>query len=192
MKVSIQFVLLLLSSFLASSPFLRADGGTVRLSERQGSYQITVFTAPIPLRAGPVDVSVLVQDVAKGGLVADAKVTVQVAPRGRLSEAVCYPATIEAATNKLFYAALFELPVPGWWEVQITIEGPRGPAQAHLEVEAAESLPQWLSVWPWYCWPALVIVLFGMHQVLARRRVGLSAQEAVTRGLCQPSGGTIT
>ena len=46
---------LLVSSFiLQPSSFLRADGGAVRLSERQGNYRLTVFTAPTPVRAGPV------------------------------------------------------------------------------------------------------------------------------------------
>jgi hypothetical protein len=55
-----------------------ADEGAVRLLERKGPYQIAVFTAPTPLSAGPVDVSVLVQNAdterdyfrpARGGLV---------------------------------------------------------------------------------------------------------------------------
>jgi len=49
---------------LASPAMVRADGGAVRLSERQGGYQITAFTSPTPFRAGPVDISVLVQDAA--------------------------------------------------------------------------------------------------------------------------------
>ena len=46
----------------------RGDGGTVRLSRCEGGYRITVFTAPTPFRAGPVDISVLVQDAATGEL----------------------------------------------------------------------------------------------------------------------------
>ena len=43
-----------------------ADGGQVRLTQRHGDMQITVFTSPSPLRAGPVDVSVCIQDAATG------------------------------------------------------------------------------------------------------------------------------
>src|SRR3954468_10866690 len=93
--------LLLLTSFSS----VRADGGTVRLSQRQGGYQITVFTAPTPFRAGPVDVSVLVQDARTGQPVPQAEVAIRAAPRGRPSEAILQPATVEAATNKLFRAA---------------------------------------------------------------------------------------
>ncbi len=38
-----------------------ADGGAVRFLERRGDRLVTVFTSPTPLRAGPVDVSVLLQ-----------------------------------------------------------------------------------------------------------------------------------
>ena len=38
----------------------------MRLSERAGGYRVTVFTDPTPLRAGPVDVSVFVQDADTG------------------------------------------------------------------------------------------------------------------------------
>src|SRR5207244_1994724 len=103
------------SLLLAPSSLLRADGGAVRLSQRAGGYQIAVFTSPTPLRAGPVDVSVLVQDAATGECVPDARVTVRLtAADGR---AVELPATTEAATNKLFRAAEFQLPEPGRWDV---------------------------------------------------------------------------
>ena len=60
---------------------------------------------------------------------------------GRL--ALEYPATTEAATNKLFRAAQFELPEPGRWRMQVQIEGLHGLAVIGGEVEAAEPLPRW-------------------------------------------------
>lgn len=168
MNVSTRFIILSLTAVLVPSSFLGADGGAVRLSERQGGYLITVFTSPTPLRAGPFDLSVLVQDAGKREMVADATIDVNLAPRGKPSKARRYSATTDGATNKLFYAALCELSEPGWWNVEIAIEGPRGSARVGMELEAAEPLPRWLNVWPWFCWPALVVVLFGVHQVLAR------------------------
>src|SRR5207245_564998 len=95
-------LLILCSSFiLHPTSFLRADGGTIRLSERTGGYQVTVFTSPSPLRAGPVDVSVFIQSSSTGELITEARVTVQVAPHGRPEEAVSHPATTVTATNKL-------------------------------------------------------------------------------------------
>jgi hypothetical protein len=142
----------------------------VRLSERQGGYQITVFTSPTPFRAGPVDISVLVQDAATGEPVPGAQVTVRAAPQGRSGEAIDSRATTEAATNKLFYAAVFELPEPGWWEVEVAIADQRASARVRFALEAAEPLPQWLTLWPWFGWPGLAILLFCLHQVLVRRK----------------------
>jgi hypothetical protein len=144
-----------------------ADGGSVSLSGKKGSYQITVFSAPTPFRAGPVDLSVLVQDVSTGNPISPVQVTVRMTKPGRLS--LEYPATIEAATNKLFRAAQFEVPEPGRWELQVQVEGSHGLAVLGGEVEVAEPLPRWQAMWPWIGWPALAIVLFGIHQTLARR-----------------------
>jgi hypothetical protein len=154
---------------LGSSP-ARADGGTLCLVERAGPYQVAVFTAPTPLRAGPVDVSVLVQDAATGAHVPAARVTIRLTPAGRRGPVLEYPATEEAATNKLFRAAVFELPSAGRWEVEVRVEGPGGAARVRCEVEAGEPLPRWLTLWPWVGWPALAIGLFAVHQALARRR----------------------
>ena len=54
--------------------------------------------------------------------------------------------------------------------VVVAIEGEQGPARARFEVEAAEAAPRWLALWPWFGWPVLMIVLFGIHQVLVRRK----------------------
>ncbi len=148
----------------------RGDGGTVRLSERQGGYRITVFTAPTPFRAGPVDISVLVQDALTGEPLPQAQVAVQASPQGQGTRAIRSAATTEAATNKLLHAALFELPEPGWWEMEVTIEGPRGSVQVGFTLAAADPPPRWLALWPWIGWPALAIVLFALHQRLVRRK----------------------
>jgi hypothetical protein len=147
-----------------------ADGGTMRLSEKKGGYQITVFTAPAPFRAGAVDISVLVLDSLTGEPVPHARVTVRMTKLGR--PALAYPATAEAATNKLFRAAQFELPEPGRWEMQVQVGGSHGQAVIGGAVEAAEPLPRWQELWPWISWPALVIVLFGIQQLLERRGSG--------------------
>lgn len=83
-----------------------------------------------------------------------------------------YPATTAAATNKLFRAAQFELPGTGRWALQVRVDGRDGPAAIAGEVDAAEPLPRWPEIWPWFAWPALVIALFGVHQILVRRRTG--------------------
>jgi hypothetical protein len=160
--------LLLVSSFiLHPSSFLRADGGTMRLSEKRGEYVITVFTAPAPFRAGPVDISVLVQDAVTGEPLPQTQVTVRMTKPGQ--PALENPATSEAATNKLLHAAQFELPEPGRWQLEVQVEGVDGPAVIGGELEAAPPLPRWRELWPWIGWPAVAIALFGIHQALARR-----------------------
>jgi hypothetical protein len=142
----------------------------VRLSQRQGDYQIAVFTAPTPFRAGLVDISVLVQDARTGEPEPQVRVTVRATRRGGSGEYVLHPATSEAATNKLFRAAVFEIPEPGWWEIEVTIEGRRGPARVWFEIDAAEALPQWLDLWPWLGWPVVAVGLFAVHQFLVLRK----------------------
>jgi hypothetical protein len=149
---------------------LHADGGLVRLSERKGDYRITVFTSPTPLRAGRVDMSVFVQDLENRELVAEARIMVQATPRDQPSEILCHPATAEAATNKLFQAAVFDLPQSGWWNVGIVIEGLREPVQVNFDMEADESLPRVRELAWWIGWPAAAVLLFCVHQWLIERK----------------------
>jgi hypothetical protein len=147
-----------------------ADGGAVCLSEQSGNYQIALFTAPTPLRAGPVDVSVLIQNATTHEPVADAEITITATDRDAPNVAISQPAAATTATNKLFQAAQFNLPTSGRWELQVAVTGSLGSAQVHTEVEVAEPLPRWLSLWPWLAWPAVAIVLFGAREFLVRRK----------------------
>ena len=147
-----------------------ADGGSIRLSERKGGYRITTFSAPSPFRAGPVDISVLVQDAVTGQPLPEARATVRMTKIGQPT--LEYAATQDVATNKLLRAAQFELPEPGRWELEVQVEGSRGSAVVACEVEAAERLPRWHSLWPWIGWPALAIALFFFHELSARRKFG--------------------
>jgi hypothetical protein len=147
-----------------------ADGGSMRMTGEVEGYQISVFTAPVPFRAGPVDVSVLVQDSRTGEPMPQARVSVRMTKPGQ--PAIEQPATSEAASNKLFRAAQFELPDAGRWEMRVQVQGPHGLAVIGGDVEAAEHLPRWREVWPWFGWPALAVALFSIHQVLVRRSPG--------------------
>src|SRR5262249_8491698 len=143
-----------------------ADGGTVRLSEQQGNYRITVFSEPTPLRAGPVDISVFVQDAATGEPASGVQVAFTVKRRDCHCLVFRGPASPEAATNKLNHAAHFDLPEPGGYALEVAVNGGPDPARVRCELEAAEALPAGLALWPWVGWPALAILLFGVHQVL--------------------------
>ena len=160
----------LLSVWLALPTEARADGGAIRLHQRAGGYQVTVLTSPTPFRAGPVDVSVFVQDAVTGEYVPDARVTLSL-KLPATGQVLQYPATEEAATNKLYRAAEFRLPDAGWWDVTVAVEGPHGSAVVRFGVQADPPPPRWLDLWPWFSWPALVVALFGAHRLVTRRRI---------------------
>lgn len=154
----------------------RGDGGTIRLSRRDGGLQITVFSAPTPLRAGPVDISVLVQDAITSEPIPEARVTVKLTLRDQRGLSIQRAATSDAATNKLLKAAVFVLPEPGRWEVEIAIERGQAATTVHFDLDAAGSAPKWPVMWPWIGWPAPVILLFSVHHLLVWKKSRQSRQ----------------
>jgi hypothetical protein len=171
-------VRVLLVVAVLQQPFglLHADGGTVRLVKKVGNYRISVFTSPIPVRVGPVDVSVLVQNAATGGLVSEARISVRAWPREQKEASIQRLATKEMATNKLFQAAVFELPEVGLWDVNVFIEGLSEPIEVQFEMEASQGLPRIWELAPWVCWPAVAILLFCVHKWLVERKQHTSIQ----------------
>ncbi|MHB1424940.1 MAG: hypothetical protein ACYC3I_17345 [Gemmataceae bacterium] len=149
---------------------LHADGGAVRLSERRGDYRITVFTSPTPPRAGPVDISVFVQDAVSGELVPEARIAVRVVPRAHPEAAIDRLATTTAATNKLFQAAVIELPEAGWWDAAILIGGLSVPVEVRFEMEVDEAMPRVWEIAPWLAWPLPAVLLFLVHHGLIWRK----------------------
>ena len=162
-----------------------ADGGRLVLAERRDNYTISVFTSPEPLRAGSADISVLLQRAGAGQPIDDAQVFVKLTPQAGVGPAILATATKNAATNKLLYAALVDIPEPGWWDVEISGMANKQPIQATLALEAGERLPPWLTVWPWFCWPIGVVLLFGVHRLLvARKHPVLFKERGLTRSPC--------
>lgn len=147
----------------------RGDGGALRLSERSGDFRVSAFTSPTPLRAGKVDVSVLVQDTETSRQASDAAVFVTAAPVGRGGGSIRKRATAEQASNKLFQAAEFELPEAGRWEFTIEVAG-SAPASLRFEAEVSEPPPQWQALAPWIGWPWLVVAIFCANRMLKHRQ----------------------
>lgn len=149
----------------------RADGGAVRAIEKDGPFQISAFTSPNPLLAGEVDISVLVQDAETLAPVQDAKVNVVITPRGRAYGAIERAATTETATNKLFRDCLVELEA-GWYDVAVTCHAADGRGRIGFPLEVGDAAPRLATFWPWIAWPAVPVMLFGIHELLASRRPG--------------------
>ncbi len=199
--------LLTIAAILLLCPAMAlADGGTLRLRERAGDFQISVFTSPEVLRVGPIDISVLVQDADTGRVRLDVPVQVELhqldSPKtagdrpnfvsaagqngtvpfagagfesttGVLLEK---PADIATATNKLFQAAQFDIPVPGRWSAEIEIGAQSVADQANaptlqspltFQFDVAPPRPPWLDLAPWVAWPLVVVALFIVHQLFA-------------------------
>jgi hypothetical protein len=121
------------------------------------------------MHAGPVDVSVLVQERETRMPVLDAEVALEwtaVQNDRRLRVG----ATRERATNKLLYAALPELPLAGEWRLRAIASraGQRGEVSCRIEVLPPPS--PLASFWPYLALPPLGVVLFALNRRLAARR----------------------
>ncbi len=147
----------------------RGDGGTARFARDLGDYHVTVFTAPTPLRAGPVDVSVLLQDRQTGQFVTDVDVAVRVAPTARPTMENRYAATSAAATNKLLQAALCEIPRSGTWTIGVELSGDSGGRECQFDVNVAEPLPRWVEFIFWIGLPLVPITLFTARETIRGR-----------------------
>jgi len=154
----------------------RADGGIVRVCEVRAGRRITVFTAPTSMRAGPQDVSVLVQDVVSGKPLLDVPIAVSAYPIADPRRKTCVPATTDATTNKLFHAAQLNLPDAGSWRVEVVADALPQEPPIGFDVVVAPPAPPWLDMSPWIAWPLLAIGLYALHQWLVQRRRPFSAQ----------------
>src|SRR5215470_675270 len=97
-----------------------ADGGVVQFEKSAGPFAITVFTTPSPLRAGPVDLSLMIQSRDSQQPVLDCHALVQLHKEGAMR--IRSEATHEAAQNKLLYAAQVQVSESGLWELEVAIK----------------------------------------------------------------------
>jgi hypothetical protein len=151
------------------SAVAHADGGTVQASQVIGNERVTIFTSPNSLRAGPIDVSVWVQDAASSATLPDVRVELELSAPQAGSETLRASATHATATNKLFLAAIVDMPQAGRWHLTANVAGRSSDgkpfeSQLSCNLAIAEPLPKWRSMWPWYSWPAVVVLLFVWRQ----------------------------
>ena len=169
-----------------------ADGGTVRARGSAAGLSLTLFSAPEPLVAGRVDLSVLVQRDPGGEAVLGERVELcltadsereTVAARSAApnegtgsaptrescvarGDAIVVEATHATAVNQLLYAATVDLPLAGNWKVVIDVGG-RARLAGVLPVAApSPSRPFWLYVVP----VPLAVLLFLTAECSSERR----------------------
>ena len=117
-----------------------ANGGVTQVSRaRVGPYVVSVSTSPSPIRVGPVDVSVTVEQPGSLDFVLDAKVLVTVESLTQPGQILTFEATHERATNKLLYAADVRLAATGQWRIGVQVSGAAGQGNTEFMIEASEA-----------------------------------------------------
>jgi hypothetical protein len=166
-----------------------ADGGVVCLRKASGPFVITVFINSAELRAGPADVSVMVQNRASREIVLDADVLLRlqsIAPGGQVLESW---ASRKQATNKLLESAIVDLPSSGEWKLTVLVRRGSEKAIVSTRLQVAPPLPRLAAMWPFLALPVLAMMLFAANQALRQReRVPLRSRFGGSREDCSESG----
>jgi hypothetical protein len=152
-----------------------ADGGTLQLVQTAGPFVVTVFTTPTPLRAGPVDISVMVQNQLDQKPVLDGQVLVELQGEGGL--VLKAQAVRGQAQNNLLYASLIKIPEPGRWALSVTISRGQDSAKVFGSITVGSAKGFMLSYWRSLALPSIIIVLFVLNQWLKRRGIAFSAKD---------------
>lgn len=161
----------------------RADGGAVLTQEVVGPYRVTLFGSPSPLRAGPADLSVMLQDAKTGEPILDRTVTLKISAAANPGSEAWVPpccsmktnsgtvnATHAAAQNKLLYAANIVLPSSGPHDLTIRIGADAEYLRTRLAVEPPA--PPLTNYWAFLAFPPILIGGFALNQRLRRRAAG--------------------
>ena len=153
-------ILIALALWLAIGP-ARADGGRVVLQAPTGDLRVTLLAAPIPLRAGPAELSVLVQD-EDGTPVLDAEVDLLLSPpHGGAPFRVAPQGPAQA---RLFAELPLHLESPGTWHVQLTARRANTSARLEGAFVVAEPLGNARRHWAAITLGPLGALVIAMHQ----------------------------
>jgi hypothetical protein len=154
-----------------ASAILLADGGTVQFRKQAGPFDVTLFSSPVPLRAGRADLSVMIQKASDNSSVQNANVTIHLrkSTTDNVVEVVG-PATHAKATNKLLYAAELNIPNPGKWQVQLEINAGGTTATATGQIDVALPQAPAATYWGYFALIPFAILLFLFNRWLRRRR----------------------
>jgi hypothetical protein len=182
MRTALVFGLIL---FLARMSL--ADGGAIQFQGDAGSFHVTVFTLPPILSAGPVDVTVLIQDRMKLNPLLDARVTLDLrAEAGNTlkkqawSPPACalntspsltdIPARLNHGENRLLYGVLVQVPSSGTWKLKINIQrdAETESVSTLLKVNPPVSPP--LAYWQLFMLPPLGVLGFVLNRTARHRR----------------------
>ncbi len=146
---------------------LRADGGLLQFRKSVESYSVSVFTAPVPLRVGPADVSILLQG-RDGNAVLGSTVNIQLLDNA--GHKIRVAATQAQATNKLMSATPVVFDRSGQWMVLVEIDAAGKALKVQGEISVAPARNAAATYWPYVAVVPAVMLLYVANQVLKRRR----------------------
>lgn len=163
-----------------------ADGGTIQFQGDAGSFHVTVFTLPPILSAGPVDVTVLVQDRAKLDPLLDAQVMLELSEQtgsGPRKEAwsppACainmipslagIPARLNHGDNKLFYGAVIQIPSSGVWKLKVNVQRDAEKENVQTLLKINPPAPPPLAYWQLFMLPPVGVLGFILHRTARRK-----------------------
>lgn len=172
----------LLAAFLllAASSFLRADGGITIGQIEQDGLRVTVFAAPVPIRAGLLDVSALVQEIPSNQPVVGASIAFSAqllsppSPKPARLPSWCttivpgasIPATSAHSKNKLLSGAYIPLTESGRWVLRIRVTHDLKDFTVNIPLDVAPP-QQPLSTW----WPVIALAPAGILLYIWRSRL---------------------
>jgi hypothetical protein len=157
-----------------------ADGGAIVTKQTVNGFDVTVFASPAPLRAGPVDVSVLVQQAEKPIL--DAAVEVAWNPSSSSSpewappccamesDTERIPALRAHSNNRFLYSAIVQMKSSGRSQLEVVVSQGDREARLSCALDVGQPLPPALAFWPWLIFPPVAVAGFALHQNLAKSR----------------------
>lgn len=184
------FILVIILLYTTAT-LAHADGGSVQLQSAAGPFQVTVFSEPGVIRAGLVDLSVLVQASPHGEPILDAEVTLglsrlddtKVDQRAAWAPPACISEVDQGLTrikanraqgrNLLLYSTLIRIPTEGRWQLSAMVrrENTMGMTQTVLTVQPPA--PPWTNYWHLLVFPPVAIIGFLLRQKILRNRARL-------------------
>jgi hypothetical protein len=143
-----------------------ADGG-VLVAQKQGpGFSVAVFSSPFPIEVGMADISVLVRDLKQQALL-NCEVVLEPIPQGC---AFGEPADRERGDNQLIYHSMMHFPISGKIQLVVDVKCGDGRMKLPLDLSIQEEPGPWQTYWKEFLLPALLIILFCLHQWLRGRR----------------------
>jgi len=130
-------------------------------------FTITLFSTEMPLRPGPADLSVLLEQPDGHSPILDAQVFIEL--KHEAGMIIRAEATRSQARNKLLYCSLINLPAAGHWKIRLHISRGNTRAEMLSDLVVAAPQPVFLSHWELIAVPPIIIILFILNQWLRRR-----------------------